>query len=429
MKKNYLIIYAFRDFPLRVAIKDHLYSFKKYSGARCFYLNVLERNLPNWLEKIQFDLIIFHTIFLSTRWNRELFERLQKKIEAIKKINSVKIALPQDEFINTDQVCDFIRRFNINVVFSVSPSSEWKKIYKDLTHSNVKFVEVLTGYISEDRIKKISKKNDCLQRDIEIGYRAWKASYWLGRHGQLKSQIADVFINNSFDEKLKVDISTRDEDTIKGEAWFDFLLRCKYTIGVEGGSSILDEDGSIRRKTEDYLEKNPGAGFEEAEKACFPGKDGNLRLFALSPRHFEACITKTCQILVKGEYNGVFVPWRHYIPIERNMGNVDKILELVQKDELREEITDNAFRDIVLSRKFTYRKFVEMISEKSISRDNIIMNRSIKEDLLLYVNSLCEYFAWLKIYIYIKARTRLLSIIPKNLYFFLRRISKKKCAV
>ncbi|MBN1619659.1 hypothetical protein JW890_02955 [candidate division WOR-3 bacterium] len=428
MKKNYLIVYAYRDFPLRVAIKDHLYSFEKFSGARCFYLNILERNFPNWLKKINFDLIIFHTVFLSSRWNRELFNKLEEKLTSVKSFDSLKVVLPQDEFINTDQVCDFIRRFKIDAVFSVSPSSEWSKIYKSLTKSNIKFVEVLTGYISEDRIQMISKKIKNIRRDTDIGYRAWKASFWLGRHGQLKPQIAEVFKRKSLDNNLKIDISTRDEDTIKGEEWFDFLLRCKYTIGVEGGSSILDEDGSIKRKTEKYLIKNPDAGFEEVEKACFPAIDGNLRLFALSPRHLEACITKTCQILVEGRYNNVLSPWKHYIPVDKDMKNVDKIIEIVKKDELREEISENAFRDIVLSGKYTYKRFVEIIAENSISCRKIKKNTYIKDNLFFFVNRISEKYTWVKIYFYLKIKSNLLKFIPEEIVILLKRIIGKKCA-
>ncbi len=51
-----------------------------------------------------------------------------------------------------------------------------------------------------------------------------------------------------------------------------------------------------------FTAKHPNASFDEIEKACFPGKDYNISCFALSPRHFEAVMTKTLQILVEGKY-------------------------------------------------------------------------------------------------------------------------------
>ncbi|MBN1150595.1 hypothetical protein JXA84_05175 [candidate division WOR-3 bacterium] len=429
MKKNILIVYAYRDFPLRVAIKDHLYSFKKHSDSRCFYLNIQERKFPVWLSRVEFDLIIFHTIFLSSRWNRVLFKKLKEKLMPLKEIRALKAALPQDEFVNMDQVRDFIGDFNVEYVFSVSPPSEWEKIYRDLAKSEfVKIKEVLTGYISESRIDKESKKNNNLKRKIDIGYRAWKASFWLGKHGQLKSLVADKFKMKSLEYGLKTDISTRDEDTIKGEEWFDFLRECKYTIGVEGGSSILDDDGSIRERTEKYLEINPGASFKEVENNCFPGIDGNLGLFALSPRHFEACLTKTCQILVEGEYNGIFKPWVHYIPIDKEFKSLEKILDIVKKDDIRKEIAENAFRDIVLQENYTYKKFVQKIFETVFREEKVKYKNNNRSQICYFLNEICELSAWAKIYFYIELRSKIVEMLPKPIIATLKRLVGKRCA-
>ena len=127
--------------------------------------------------------------------------------------------------------------------------------------------------------------------------------------------------------ELRADISTDEKETFCGDDWYRFLLKCKYTIGVEGGASILDRDGSISRKTDEYCSRHPGASFDEIEKACFPGLDGSLKLFALSPRHLDACMTKTCQILIKGNYNGTLSPELHYIPLEKDFSNLGQVLE------------------------------------------------------------------------------------------------------
>ena len=108
--------------------------------------------------------------------------------------------------------------------------------------------------------------------------------------------MADVAAERSDRYGLISDISTRNKDILVQDDWFGFLLHCKYTIGVEGGTSILDPIGAIKEKVEEYLALHPSASFEQVEDACFPGIDGSLSLFAISPRHLEACATKTCQI-------------------------------------------------------------------------------------------------------------------------------------
>ena len=51
--------------------------------------------------------------------------------------------------------------------------------------------------------------------------------------------------------------------------------------------------------------ERPTATFEEVEAGCFAGLDGNLNLRTISPRHLEACATRTPQILVEGAYSGI----------------------------------------------------------------------------------------------------------------------------
>ena len=59
-------------------------------------------------------------------------------------------------------------------------------------------------------------------------------------------------------------------------------------------------------------------------------------------------MTMTCQVLVEGDYNGVFIPWKHYIPIKRDFGDIDETLDIIKEDRLREEIIAKAWKDISL---------------------------------------------------------------------------------
>ena len=366
---NILILYYDLPYPIRVTIRDHLYSFRRYSSHKCFYLNVAVHGIPWYVKKIHWDLIIIHTIFLSSRWTRKLFVKNTEKVRFLKYSNAIKVALPQDEFLNMDLICDFINQCGISHVFSVAPESQWPVIYRTVDFQKVKFHKVLTGYIDDSLIKKVDRlvRHMPVERPIDIGYRSQRGRFWLGRHGTLKWLIADVFKEKAPQRGLVVDVSTRHEDTIIGDDWYRFLLRCKYQLGVEGGASILDWDGTYRKKTEEYLAQHPQATFEEAEKACFSGVDGSLRLFALSPRHFECCVTRTCQVLVEGDYDEVLAPGKHYIELKQDFSNLEEVLEIIAKDKLREEITARAWQDIVESKKFTYRGFVDYVINSSIA--------------------------------------------------------------
>ena len=71
--------------------------------------------------------------------------------------------------------------------------------------------------------------------------------------------------------------------------------------------------------------------------------------FAISPRHLEAVITKTAQVLVEGRYSGVLEPERHYIPVRRDFSNLDEALERLRDVEAVEAMTERAYRDVYLS--------------------------------------------------------------------------------
>lgn len=395
---NILIVYCSYDYPLRTSVLDHLYSFQRYSSHNCFYLNIFLRKFPGYLRSIKFDLIIFHTIFLAMRWNPKLFQRLVRKAHALKDIDAVKIILPQDEFLNTDVLCDFINEFGVEHVFSAAPKSEWSKIYHKVNFRKVKFHQVLTGYLDDSTISRINALASGKRlRLIEIGYRAWKAQPWLGRHGMLKTYLAERFQDEAHKKGLSTDISLREKDMFVGDSWYEFLLNCKYTPGVEGGASILDYNGSIRDKTTDYIKRNPEASFDEVENNCFPGLEGSLSLFVISPRHLEACATRTCQILVEGTYSGILQPGLHYIELKSDFSNLEQVLKLVKQDSLRAEITERAYNDIVKSDRYTYRRFVNFVLEMSLlntTQDQSNISRKPKKSTTYRITKFADSLSW-----------------------------------
>ncbi|MBI5844435.1 MAG: hypothetical protein HZB23_07195 [Deltaproteobacteria bacterium] len=366
-KKNILVVYFCATPRLRPTTREHLYCFREYSGHNCYYVNVAFMPVPKLVWKIPFDLVIFDTLFLCTRWNREGFLRLAEKVSLLKALDAPKIGLPQDEFISTDILCDFVNQMGLSTVFSVAPESEWPNIYNTVDRDRVKFHRVLTGYLSRrvlSTIARFGKKG--VPRNIGIGYRtAGKPYAWFGRHGFLKQDIADLFLARAPQKGIKVDISTSNADTILGDDWYRFLLSCKYTIGVEGGTSILDRDGSIHERNLRYVKEHPDAAFEEIEAACFPGLDGTFGLSAISPRHLEACATKTCQILTSGGYNGILKPGIHYIELKRDFSNADEVLDLVASDRVRAGMAEKAYQDVVASDKYSYENFVRFVIENS----------------------------------------------------------------
>src|ERR1044072_9450933 len=100
-------------------------------------------------------------------------------------------------------------------------------------------------------------------RDVDIVSRARNLPYFVGRHGQLKHEIAQIVEPAARDLGLRTDISTAYKDTKYGDAWFEFLASGRCVIGTESGSSALDPVGAIRRFEAEWRPSHPHATFEE----------------------------------------------------------------------------------------------------------------------------------------------------------------------
>lgn len=322
--------------------------------------------VPEYIETLVPDLVVFHNTFLLARANAEYFERITSRIRFLQDLSVPKALLSSDECWSSDRLVEFINDFGITHVFSFAPACALPIIYAAVDTENVSFHTVQTAYVDSRvarRIERSAKRNSPMT--IDIGARV-VASPTLGRHGQLREKIIDVFSQRAPAFGYSVDLSSEPEDTLWGDEWFDFLLKCRYTLGVEAGGSMLDRDGTALARTVEYLKSHENPIFEEIEAACFPGLDGNIDYRALAPRHLEAIMTRTCQVLVEGDYSGVLRPGEHYLEVKRDFSNVDEILKLMRDEALREEIVERAYRDIVASGRYSYQVFADCIFQESL---------------------------------------------------------------
>lgn len=382
-----LIIYQLAEKTERSTIYEHLYSFRKFNpGHQFHYVNVF-KTIPSFLKKINYDAVILHYTYLAG--DRFLADRTSwdLKTKSLEEISGYKIAIPQDEYDHTDRLCELFKKINLSVVYTCfNNDDDIKKAYPFEKSGVKKFFKVFTGYVDESKLQSLRGKIlNFKDRPIDIGYRARMLPAYFGRHGQLKYQLVNLFNDAVKNRTLITDINNTNDtfgvenkQLVKhGDSWYSFLLSCKAFVGCEGGSSLLDFDGSIKEKIIAYTSIYPQATFDDIEENCFPDLDYNISCFALSPRHFEAAMTKTLQILVEGEYGGIFKPWIHYIPLKRDFSNIDQVLDTLVDYQQCQLIVDRAFEDIVLSGNYTYKRFVnEVIDELkySLNEGNNINN-------------------------------------------------------
>jgi hypothetical protein len=376
VKKSVVVFYNARWYlPLRATNEAHLRCWGRYSKHHVIYVNVAYGVPWTLLRRLSIGAVIFDTIFLSMHWSPDYFRAHSRLCFPVADFDCPKIAVVQDEFYNIDLVVDFLRQVGATHVLTCSFEPDWPKFYGGLDRTKVVLRTVLTGYVDETRLPEVPLPPPS-QRPIHIGYRAWDNPYWLGDHGQQKVRIGRIVGAAARERGLPVDINNpAATDFLLGDEWYAFLGRCRSVLGVEGGASVIDHDGSLTRAVEAYVKAHPGASFEETRVACFPDRDHEVNLSCLSPRHLEACATRTCQVLLEGHYNGVLRPWDHYIPIRKDYGNVQQALDALCDDALVDRIAENAYRDVVESGRWSYRRFVADIEREFIDPAPVL-NRS-----------------------------------------------------
>ena len=258
------------------------------------------------------DAVVLHTTFLCMRWSH-LFPTWKEDVRWLADLDCAKIALPQDEYDHSEVLDEWLYELGAASILS-NFDDRFRETLYPLMHDRATFGQAFTGYVDDATVGELANTLPSLEtRPFDVVYRASHLPYWFGSHGQLKHRIGEASKERALAMGLRVDISTHPEDTIVGPAWMRFLASGRCVVGCESGSSVLDRRGEIRARIRHLLRAEPDLTFEEIDARMWPGWD-SYAFFAVSPRHFEAVMTRTCQILVEGEYDGVLEAGRHYIP-------------------------------------------------------------------------------------------------------------------
>lgn len=315
--------------------------------------------IPDALQDKEFDVVILHYSFLGYRTIGWHHVKWKQCYDWLADLTCLKIAIPQDEFSQAAILDEWLFDWGIKVIFSTQYRPE-TPLYP-IMRQYAEITRILPGYIDENatQAKTILP---IAEREVDIVYRARHLPYWLGKQGQLKYQLADTVKAQAIRQGLNCDISTSEADTITGDRWLDFIASGKTSIGIEGGSSVIDWRGEVKLQIMHLLADKLDSTYEEVSKKMPDGWDSH-ELFTLTPRHFESIMTRTAQILIEGEYRGILIPNVHYIPLKRDFSNLTECLDKIKDVAYLQQIVDRAYEDIYLSGLYSYKAFAKIINE------------------------------------------------------------------
>lgn len=348
-----LILYHWRGpWPLRSWEAKRLFAWRESGVFDAAYANVAYRLNAADLRAFAPDLIVYDAMAMAVRQIPGARPGLDRATEALDSSTAPRIAAPLDEFLANGELNRLIEQARIDRVYSPAMAGVWSDLYPQAAGQG-RVAPMLTSYF-DTRLQRMARESSPERhRPIWLGYRTCEASLRFGRAGRLKRDIGVRAAQWSIDNGLVTDVRPTGQDVKRGTSWLRFLQQTRVTVGVEGGSDVLDIDGDL---AEAHRTGDP------AWSPARPLVEVNLR--ALSPRHLEAAACGVAQVLVEGDYSGVLQAGRHYLPVTQDLANLEAQLEACRSDQVVRSMAVAAQRELAQNDAFTWRqKMVEIRSD------------------------------------------------------------------
>jgi hypothetical protein len=157
--------------------------------------------------------------------------------------------------------------------------------------------------------------------------------------------------------------------------WARFLNGCKGTIGAESGSYYLDRHGRIIGQAKAYLRRHRHATFEEIFERFFRSPQvAYVSGKTISSRHFEPIGTKTCQLLLEGQYNDILRADEHYIRLKKDLSNMGDAIRRFKDEAYRAAMVDRTFEYVMDEHTYQHRvrALIEAVAENSSISDDLV---------------------------------------------------------
>lgn len=241
----------------------------------------------------------------------------------------------------------FVRDTGADYVASQLPIDSARWLYADCTRTEVlSMPHALNPTLYHPRPE--------VRRKTDIGFVGAEYPMFIG--DQERASILEYFRCNGSRHGLQVDIRQKN---LPRDEWASFLAGCGGVIGAEAGTYYLDRTGTLIPEIETYLQRHPKAEFQTIYERFFRDRPIVKSGKAISSRHFEPIGTRTCQLLLEGEYNGILQADEHYIAIRKDLSNITDALARFRDCTYRAAMVTRSF-DYVMA-EHTYDRRVEQL--------------------------------------------------------------------
>lgn len=245
-----------------------------------------------------------------------------------------------NEYDLLDEKLEFCRSVKADLLCSQLPISAAEYLYGELTVTRI----MATPHALNPAVYKAQPG---VERDIDVGFVG--DVYWPFVGDRERTDLIEYFEKNGEAQGLRCDIRAGRSSRMPRDEWAAFLSRSRTLIGAESGTYYLNEKGALLDRARTYnLKENQDATFEEVFTKFFAGVPRGVSGKSISSRHFEAIGTKTCQVLIEGDYNGILKAGEHYIPVRSDLSDIDETVRALRDQAYCRAIADRTY-DLAMS--------------------------------------------------------------------------------
>lgn len=346
---------------------DHINAFVRYSRHD---VHVLSRTgeIFDGVKLASFDAIVIH-YSLALALETYVGPRSRRALAAFKGAKAVFI---QDEYRFVNATLEALEACGVDIVFTCLGPAEAARIYGRVGGGRLRTQQVLTGYVPHwlTHYPPIP----LAVRKTMVGYRGRTYPAWHGEQGREKVRIGKLFKRDARRLGITTDIAWSEASRLYGRDWVDFIRGCQAVLAVESGASIFDFDGAVAARSESFaaLVERPHpipalarkASYETLRDRFFSGREDEIDIAQISPRVFEAIALRTLVIAYPGRYSDVLQPWRHYVPLDKDHGNMAQVTAVLRDTERVAEIVANAYAEIALNPAYSYAAMIDQFDER-----------------------------------------------------------------
>jgi hypothetical protein len=249
-----------------------------------------------------------------------------------------------NEYDLLDEKIGFIEAVGAEFICSQLPTPAARYLYRECGGSRILSMPHALN-------PKVYQPRCGTERPVDIGFIG--DVYWPFVGDRERTDLIEAFERDGARWGLKCQIRKL---RIARAEWAGFLNTCKGTIGAESGTYYLNDRGRLLAAAREYnLLQHREASFDEVFEKFYRGQPREVSGKSISSRHFEPIGTKTCQILLEGEYNGVLAADEHYISVRKDRSNLDEAVRRVRDEGYRQTIAERAYEHVMTNHTYAHR--------------------------------------------------------------------------